>query len=174
VHRRVRKSEVIHGPEAPAARPPRRPPRLLRGRGPGHAGGGRGAAPLRRPVYVRHEIVHNRTVVERLKAQGAVFVEELDEVPVAAQVVFSAHGVPKSVRAELVVVIGSPNSHNSQRLREVAERAPAPAVPPCCLARIRWTGRRWTGSAPSASPPVPVRPRPWCRSCSAGLPSATR
>ena len=125
MHRRVRKSEVIHGPEAPAARPPRRPPRLLRGRGPGHAGGGRGAAPLRRPVYVRHEIVHNRTVVERLKARGAVFVEELDEVPVAAQVVFSAHGVPKSVRAELVVVIGSPNSHNSQRLREVAERASA-------------------------------------------------
>jgi 4-hydroxy-3-methylbut-2-enyl diphosphate reductase len=52
------------------------------------------------PVYVRHEIVHNRTVVEQLKAQGAVFVEELDEVPAEAQVVFSAHGVPKSVRAE--------------------------------------------------------------------------
>jgi 4-hydroxy-3-methylbut-2-en-1-yl diphosphate reductase len=52
------------------------------------------------PVYVRHEIVHNRTVVEQLKAQGAVFVEELDEVPAEARVVFSAHGVPKSVRAE--------------------------------------------------------------------------
>ena len=52
------------------------------------------------PVYVRHEIVHNRTVVEQLKAQGAIFVEELDEVPAEAQVVFSAHGVPKSVRAE--------------------------------------------------------------------------
>src|SRR4051795_11428560 len=52
------------------------------------------------PVYVRHEIVHNRTVVEQLKAQGAVFVEELDEVPAEAHVVFSAHGVPKSVRAE--------------------------------------------------------------------------
>lgn len=52
------------------------------------------------PVYVRHEIVHNRTVVEELEAQGAVFVEELDEVPADAHVVFSAHGVPKSVPAE--------------------------------------------------------------------------
>ena len=52
------------------------------------------------PVYVRHEIVHNRTVVEDLEAQGAVFVEELDEVPEDAPVVFSAHGVPKSVPAE--------------------------------------------------------------------------
>src|SRR3954447_10072506 len=52
------------------------------------------------PVYVRHEIVHNRTVVEDLEAQGAVFVEELDEVPEEGHVVFSAHGVPKSVPAE--------------------------------------------------------------------------
>ena len=52
------------------------------------------------PVYVRHEIVHNRTVVEALEAQGAVFVEELDEVPADGHVVFSAHGVPKSVPAE--------------------------------------------------------------------------
>ncbi len=49
------------------------------------------------PVYVRHEIVHNRFVVENLEAQGAVFVEELDEVPDDAHVIFSAHGVPKSV-----------------------------------------------------------------------------
>src|SRR5450755_4649463 len=50
------------------------------------------------PVYVRHEIVHNRYVVETLKAKGAVFVEELDEIPdTAAPVIFSAHGVPKSV-----------------------------------------------------------------------------
>src|SRR5690349_11397546 len=54
----------------------------------------------RAPVYVRHEIVHNRTVVEQLTAKGAVFVEELDEVPAEGHVVFSAHGVPKSVRAE--------------------------------------------------------------------------
>lgn len=49
------------------------------------------------PVYVRHEIVHNRFVVDSLKAKGAVFVDELDEVPDGAPVVFSAHGVPKSV-----------------------------------------------------------------------------
>src|SRR5690348_11420698 len=52
------------------------------------------------PVYVRHEIVHNRHVVERLKSLGAVFVEELEECPVDRPVVFSAHGVPKSVPAE--------------------------------------------------------------------------
>ncbi|MBM3467962.1 MAG: 4-hydroxy-3-methylbut-2-enyl diphosphate reductase [Alphaproteobacteria bacterium] len=49
------------------------------------------------PVYVRHEIVHNRFVVESLEAKGAVFVKELDEVPNDRPVVFSAHGVPKSV-----------------------------------------------------------------------------
>ena len=53
-----------------------------------------------RPVYVRHEIVHNRTVVEGLEAKGAIFVEELDEVPDGAPVIFSAHGVPKAVPAE--------------------------------------------------------------------------
>ena len=54
------------------------------------------------PVYVRHEIVHNRYVVESLKTKGAIFVEELDEIPdnTNAPVVFSAHGVPKSVPAE--------------------------------------------------------------------------
>ncbi len=52
------------------------------------------------PVYVRHEIVHNATVVADLRKKGAVFVDELDEVPHDAPVVFSAHGVPKSVPAE--------------------------------------------------------------------------
>ena len=52
------------------------------------------------PVYVRHEIVHNRYVVDSLKAKGAIFVEELDEVPDDAPVVFSAHGVPKTIPAE--------------------------------------------------------------------------
>jgi 4-hydroxy-3-methylbut-2-enyl diphosphate reductase len=53
------------------------------------------------PVYVRHEIVHNRTVVESLEAKGAVFVEELSEIPnTGAPVIFSAHGVPKAVPAE--------------------------------------------------------------------------
>jgi 4-hydroxy-3-methylbut-2-enyl diphosphate reductase len=51
------------------------------------------------PVYVRHEIVHNRFVVDTLKAKGAIFVEELDEVPDGVPVVFSAHGVPKAVPA---------------------------------------------------------------------------
>ena len=52
------------------------------------------------PIYVRHEIVHNRYVVEDLRAKGAVFVEELDEVPPGAIVVFSAHGVAKAVRTD--------------------------------------------------------------------------
>ena len=52
------------------------------------------------PVYVRHEIVHNRFVVDELRDLGAVFVEELDEVPEGGLVVFSAHGVPKSVPAD--------------------------------------------------------------------------
>jgi len=51
------------------------------------------------PVYVRHEIVHNKFVVDELRAKGAVFVEELEECPVDRPVVFSAHGVPKSVPA---------------------------------------------------------------------------
>jgi len=52
------------------------------------------------PVYVRHEIVHNRYVVESLEAKGAVFVEQLTDVPDGVPIVFSAHGVPKSVPAE--------------------------------------------------------------------------
>jgi 4-hydroxy-3-methylbut-2-enyl diphosphate reductase len=50
-----------------------------------------------RPVYVRHEIVHNRYVVDSLSAKGAIFVDELDKVPQGAPVIFSAHGVPKAV-----------------------------------------------------------------------------
>jgi len=52
------------------------------------------------PVYVRHEIVHNRHVVDRLRGMGAVFVEDLDECPADRPVIFSAHGVPKAVPAE--------------------------------------------------------------------------
>ena len=52
------------------------------------------------PVYVRHEIVHNRHVVENLEDKGAIFVEELDEIPDDATVIFSAHGVPKAVTQE--------------------------------------------------------------------------
>ncbi len=52
------------------------------------------------PIYVRHEVVHNRHVVEDLRARGAVFVDELDQVPAGATVIFSAHGVSLAVRAE--------------------------------------------------------------------------
>jgi len=52
------------------------------------------------PIYVRHEIVHNKSVVEDLRKKGAVFVEELDEVPAGATVIFSAHGVAKTVRSD--------------------------------------------------------------------------
>jgi 4-hydroxy-3-methylbut-2-enyl diphosphate reductase len=52
------------------------------------------------PIYVRHEVVHNRFVVDRLRGMGAVFVEELDEVPDGATVIFSAHGVSKVVQSE--------------------------------------------------------------------------
>ena len=52
------------------------------------------------PIYVRHEVVHNRHVVDDLKAKGAIFVEELHEVPDGSTVIFSAHGVSKAVQAE--------------------------------------------------------------------------
>ena len=52
------------------------------------------------PIYVRHEVVHNKFVVDELKRKGAVFIEELDEVPAGSTVIFSAHGVSKEVRAE--------------------------------------------------------------------------
>ncbi|MEC8245137.1 MAG: 4-hydroxy-3-methylbut-2-enyl diphosphate reductase [Pseudomonadota bacterium] len=68
------------------------------------------------PVYVRHEIVHNRTVVDGLAAKGAVFVEELDEVPEGAPVVFSAHGVSRAVVAE------------AENLRMIAVDATCPLV----------------------------------------------
>ncbi len=53
-----------------------------------------------RPIYVRHEVVHNKTVVDDLRNRGAVFVEELHEVPDDAIVIFSAHGVSKAVQDE--------------------------------------------------------------------------
>src|SRR5471030_3289228 len=52
------------------------------------------------PIYVRHEIVHNKFVVDDLRAKGAVFIEDLSEVPAGATLVFSAHGVSKAVRLE--------------------------------------------------------------------------
>lgn len=59
------------------------------------------------PVYVRHEIVHNRHVVDRLRGKGAIFVDELDEIPADAPTIFSAHGVPRSVQ-EAAVARGLP------------------------------------------------------------------
>src|SRR5277367_6648753 len=53
-----------------------------------------------RPVYVRHEIIHNRYVVDSLRAKGAVFVEETSEVPEGAWLIFSAHGISPAVREE--------------------------------------------------------------------------
>ncbi|NOT14226.1 MAG: 4-hydroxy-3-methylbut-2-enyl diphosphate reductase [Methylotenera sp.] len=55
------------------------------------------------PIYVRHEVVHNKFVVDELRAKGAIFVEELDEIPTGSTVIFSAHGVSKAVRAEAEV-----------------------------------------------------------------------
>ena len=52
------------------------------------------------PIYVRHEVVHNQYVVEKLRDRGAVFVDELDEIPANQIVIFSAHGVSKAVREE--------------------------------------------------------------------------
>lgn len=52
------------------------------------------------PIYVKHEIVHNRHVVDGLKAKGAIFIEDLDDVPVGARVIYSAHGVSPAVRAQ--------------------------------------------------------------------------
>src|SRR3989338_516318 len=54
------------------------------------------------PIYVRHEVVHNRFVVEDLRNKGVVFVDELDQVPSGATVIFSAHGVSRAVREEAV------------------------------------------------------------------------
>ena len=52
------------------------------------------------PIYVRHEVVHNKFVCDNLRDKGAIFVDELEDVPSGATVIFSAHGVSKSVRAE--------------------------------------------------------------------------
>ena len=68
------------------------------------------------PVYVRHQIVHNKRVVDDLAAKGAVFVKELDEVPTGAPVIFSAHGVAKSVH------------ENADRLNMIAIDATCPLV----------------------------------------------
>jgi hypothetical protein len=74
--------------------------RLLRRRGASDRNCRAGAGEIRPPVYVRHEIVHNKYVVESLKNKGAIFVEDLSEVPPKAVTVFSAHGVARTVEEE--------------------------------------------------------------------------
>ncbi len=81
------------------------------------------------PVYVRHEIVHNRHVVEDLRSRGAVFVDELDEIPPGAMTVFSAHGVAK-------------------RVEEVARERGLPVIDATCplVAKVHNEGRRYAAS----------------------------
>ena len=85
------------------------------------------------PVYVRKQIVHNRHVVEDLEQRGAIFVEELDEVPQGATVVFSAHGVSPAVHAEA----GRPRAQDDRRDLPAGHQG-APRGPPVRRAR---TGR---------------------------------
>ena len=77
------------------------------------------------PIYVRHEIVHNRHVVDDLRKRGAVFVDELDEVPAGAMTVFSAHGVAK-------------------RVEELARERGLPVIDATCprVAKVHAEGRR--------------------------------
>src|SRR5438094_862016 len=132
------------------------------------------------PIFVRHEIVHSRHVVNSLKLKGAVFVEELSEVPDGQTVIFSAHGVAKSVWEEakqrglkiidatcplvkkltemvdVILVIGSPNSSNSNRLRELGEHCSVPSylidssadINPAWLQDIKAVGISAGASAP--------------------------
>lgn len=80
------------------------------------------------PVYVRHEIVHNRHVVEDLRRRGAIFVDEVDEIPPGAMTVFSAHGV-------------------AQRVEEVARQRSLPVIDATCplVAKVHAEGRRYAG-----------------------------
>jgi 4-hydroxy-3-methylbut-2-enyl diphosphate reductase len=90
------------------------------------------AAGDQRPVYVRHEIVHNKVVVDDLRARGAVFVESTDEIPSGATAVFSAHGVAPSVRAEAAA------------LDLVTLDATCPLVSRVHAAVLRYAGRGYT------------------------------
>ena len=93
------------------------------------------------PVYVRHEIVHNKHVVDTLKNKGARFVEELDEVPEGAVTVFSAHGVPQSVE------------------EEAAERG-LPVLDATCplVSKVHNQGKRYMSKGADPDPDRPCRP----------------
>jgi hypothetical protein len=99
------------------------------------------------PVYVRHEIVHNKHVVESLKAKGARFVEDLSEVPPNAVTIFSAHGVAKSVEEEAA-------SRNLPVLN-----ATCPLV-----TKVHNQGKRYVASFSSATPAIPKSKARWARS----------
>ena len=92
------------------------------------------------PVYVRHEIVHNKHVVESLKAKGARFVEDLSEVPPHAVTIFSAHGVAKSVEEE-------------------AAQRELPVLNATCplVTKVHNQGKRYVGAGPPAHPHRPCR-----------------
>ena len=76
------------------------------------------------PVYVRHEVVHNRKVVQDLKIRGARFVDNLDEVPEGSVTIFSAHGVPKSVIKPRLNVVASSGSKFVLPVLSTALKAP--------------------------------------------------
>ena len=88
------------GGSSPDEDHPGQPPRLLRGGEHGDREPRTVARPLRAPLYVYHEIVHNKYVVERFKRRGVVFVESLDEVPEGAPLLYSAHGVSPQIREQ--------------------------------------------------------------------------
>ena len=75
------------------------------------------------PIYVRHEVVHNKYVVDGLRAKGAVFVDELDQVPDGGTVIFSAHGVSKAVQAEAARRKLRAQAHAVRREGSRAQRA---------------------------------------------------
>ena len=76
------------------------------------------------PIYVRHEIVHNKFVVNRLKKKGVIFVSELNECPDDKPVIFSAHGVPKSVPEEAERTFGKGKAHDADESPVEVEEVP--------------------------------------------------
>ena len=94
------------------------------------------------PIYVRHEIVHNRHVVEDLRTRGAVFVDELDEIPPGAMTIFSAHGVAK-------------------RVEQLAAERDLPVIDATCplVAKVHNEGRRYAAPGPRDRAGRPCRPR---------------
>src|SRR3569623_1800249 len=94
------------------------------------------------PVYVRHEVVHNRFVTQNLQAKGARFVEELDEVPDGATVIFSAHGVSRQVQEEA-----------TRRGRRTSATPPRTVRTRCRRSRARFSSCWWS-ALPTAPTPT--------------------